>query len=110
MKSFIYTFLLVLIVIFGIAQQLKQDSIQHELIPSDWRPPDLYIGKLDSLHHELIMNRNDTLRLHLTSILWEYYIEIKPDSALYFGKQHLILARKFKLKLDEANALNRIGI
>ncbi len=93
MKSFIYTFLLVLTVNLGTAQQMEQDSIQHKLIPANYSSRDLYIGRLDSLRHELITTNNDTLRLDLANILWEYYIEIKPDSALYFGEQQLILAK-----------------
>lgn len=109
MKSFIYTFLLLFTVIFGTAQQMKPDSMQHESILADYSPREIYIGRLDSLLHELITTSNDTMRLDLTSILWEYYIEIKPDSAVYFGRQNLILAQKLKLKLEEANALSMMG-
>ena len=109
MKSFIYTFLLLFTVIFCTAQQMKPDSMQHESIPAEYSPRDLYIGRLDSLHHEFITSNNDTVRLDLANILWEYYIEVKPDSALYFGEQQLILAKKLKLKLDEAMALNMMG-
>jgi two-component system NtrC family sensor kinase len=109
MRKSLYTFFLVFTVILGTAQQMKPDSMQHGLNPAYYSPRELYIGRLDSLLHELNTSTNDTSRLDLTSILWEYYIEIKPDSAVYFGRQNLALAQKLNLKLDEATALSMMG-
>src|SRR5690349_16646089 len=64
---------------------------------------------IDSLKHELKINQNDTLNLHYFSLLSEAYEETKPDSALYFAKNELILARKLQLRLSEAIALNTIA-
>src|SRR4030095_10236849 len=39
----------------------------------------------------------------------EAYEEIKPDSSFYYSKNQLILARKSKLRLNEAIALNAMA-
>src|SRR5436190_19337218 len=52
---------------------------------------------------------NDTLRMAMARGITFYYIEINRDSALYFADYQLKIARQFKLKLWEADALDNMG-
>ena len=64
---------------------------------------------IDSLKHELEVSENDTLKLLQFILLVEAYEETKPDSSFYYSKNQLILARKLKLRLNEAIALNAMA-
>src|SRR5688572_15779641 len=64
----------------------------------------------DSLQVVLRQNINDTLRMAANRELSLYYLDINSDSALYFIENDLPLARKLKLRLWEADALDLIGI
>jgi signal transduction histidine kinase len=70
------------------------------------------IGQLsvtDSLRQEIKIARNDTLKLILFRSIEEAYLEIKPDSAVYFATQQVDLAHKLSLKLNEADGLCQMG-
>ncbi len=60
---------------------------------------------IDSLKHEVEISENDTLKLFHLILLHQAYEETKPDSALYYAKNELTLARKLKLRLNEAIAI-----
>ena len=64
---------------------------------------------IDSLKHEVETTRNDTMRYVQLEALAQAYLEIKPDSSFYYSKKSLEIARKLKLKLDEARTLGRSG-
>jgi signal transduction histidine kinase len=67
------------------------------------------VHDIDSLKHELEIAQNDTLKLLHFILLAEAYEETKPDSSFYYAKNELTLARKLKLRLNEAISLNRIA-
>ena len=52
---------------------------------------------------------NDSTRMYLGKRLGLYYFEVNTDSSLYFLENELVLAKKLKLKLWEADALCEIG-
>jgi two-component system NtrC family sensor kinase len=64
---------------------------------------------IDSLRHALEIARDDTLKMILSSDLSEDYVEIKPDSAVYFAERQLELARKLHFRLSEARSLDQLG-
>jgi len=64
---------------------------------------------IDSLRHEIEIAQNDTIKIILFSTITDAYAETKPDSAVYFAEQLLMLARKLNLKLNEADALAQMG-
>ena len=64
---------------------------------------------IDSLKHDLEINQNDTLKLYHFMLLSEAYEETNLDSAFYYAKNELTLARKLKLRLNEAIALNAMA-
>ena len=70
-------------------------------------PQDLHY--IDSLKHELEISQNDTLKLFHFILLAEAYEGTKPDSSFYYAKNELTFARKLKLRLNEAIALNGIA-
>jgi tetratricopeptide (TPR) repeat protein len=59
----------------------------------------------DSLRKELLHATADSARYLLNSNLAGYYEETKPDSAIFYGEQGLIIARKNKKQLAIASAL-----
>ena len=59
----------------------------------------------DSLRKELQHATTDSVRFQLNSRLSGYYEERKPDSAIFYGDQALIIARKNKKQLAIASAL-----
>ncbi len=64
----------------------------------------------DSLKKALAQNINDTLRMAANRELALFYLDINSDSALYYIEKDLPLAKKLKLKLWEADALDLLGI
>jgi len=64
----------------------------------------------DSLRKVLDRNINDTLRMLANRELSLFYFDINADSAIYFIEKDLPIARKLKLKLWEADALDLKGI
>ena len=65
--------------------------------------------QIDSLKIELSRTSNDTIRMRISRIMGFHFQEIDRDSSLYFHTQELILARKLKQKLWEADALDQSG-
>ncbi|MDB5231535.1 MAG: hypothetical protein JWN76_2340 [Chitinophagaceae bacterium] len=68
-----------------------------------------YARILDSLKYEITAEKNDTTKLVLNYLLFNYYTELKPDSARYYAEQQLALARKMHSRLDEAMAMDEVG-
>ena len=64
----------------------------------------------DSLRNALNQNINDTLRMAANRELALFYLDINADSAIYYIEKDLPIARKLKLKLWEADALDLIGL
>jgi two-component system, NtrC family, sensor kinase len=68
------------------------------------------VKQIDSLKEEWKHTAdNDTMRMRLSRSFGWYYQEIDRDSSLYFQSIQLKLARKLKLKLWEADALDQGG-
>ncbi len=65
--------------------------------------------QIDSLRTELQHTTNDTMRMRISRSIGVYLQEVNRDSSLYFQTQQLTLARKLKLKLWEADALDATG-
>ena len=66
--------------------------------------------QLDSLKAEWINSiGNDTIHMRISRSLGWYYQEVDRDSSFYFHSIQLNLARKLKLKLWEADALDQGG-
>ncbi len=65
--------------------------------------------RLDSLLRELRHSANDSVRMNLYDQLGWYYAEINRDSALSYFEKQLPIARKLKLEMYEADALNGMG-
>ncbi len=86
-KRICYSFIMLLLVTPGKAQQRN----------------------IDSLRHEKEITQNDTININLLNYLTEAYTESKPDSAFYFAEQLLMLARKLNLKLIEGYAQAQMG-
>jgi len=64
--------------------------------------------QIDSLVH--LREVPDSQRVHaLNQIVWLYAF-YKPDSALYFGKQSIALAREAAFRFGEANAQSNTGV
>jgi len=97
MKPLIKIFLLLLFPAFSKAQQNPY-----------WQEPTR--DQADSFRTAISHENNDTTRMYLYRELGLYYQEVQRDSSLYFFQQHLLIAQKLKLKLWEAEALNRIGL
>ncbi|MFZ9388546.1 MAG: hypothetical protein ACO25B_11765, partial [Chitinophagaceae bacterium] len=64
---------------------------------------------LDSLRKELAHATADSNKFNLYSSLSGYYEERNLDSAIFFGEQALVIARKNKKQLEVASALLRKG-
>jgi len=64
----------------------------------------------DSLRKELNENINDTLRMAANRELALFYFDINLDSAFFYIERDLPLARKLKLKIWEADALDLMGL
>jgi len=66
-------------------------------------------SKLAGLQLQLKNAPNDTARMNTCDGLGWYYAEIDRDSALAYFEKELPIARKLKLRLYEADALNGMG-
>ena len=79
-------------------------NAQHNPYWNNPRPEE--ISKMrTAFNHEV----NDSTRMYLGKRLGLYYFEVNTDSSLYFLENELVLAKKLKLKLWEADALCEIG-
>jgi two-component system, NtrC family, sensor kinase len=65
--------------------------------------------QLDSLGLAIKNATNDTIRMGSSQFLASFYLEINRDSSFFYNKQALLLARKLKLKLNEADILDAQG-
>jgi len=63
----------------------------------------------DSLKRSVLTEKNDTLKLAAFRSMGFYYQDFKPDSGLYFHEQQLVLAKKLKMKLWQADAYSQAG-
>ena len=64
---------------------------------------------VDSIRLVQQRTNNDTLRMAVWMAMANYNFHLKVDSAIYYEEQALALARKLKLKLWEAYALDLLG-
>jgi tetratricopeptide (TPR) repeat protein len=96
MRPFFVFFLLLLLPLFVRAQKILDFALMQK-VPYD---------SLISLLHQAT---NDTLRMDAYRRLGFYYAQRNRDSALYYGEQQLLLARKLKQKFWEGRALSHIG-
>ena len=96
MKQLIRLFFFLFIPVFAMAQQ--------DPFVENWSDT-----QIDSLRMILQSTTNDTMRMRLSRSMQWHYSELNRDSSLYFSLQQLTLARKLKLKLWEADALDGSG-
>ncbi|MEO8771954.1 MAG: hypothetical protein ABI402_17790 [Ferruginibacter sp.] len=96
MKALLKMFFLLFLPAFVIAQQNP--------FVENWSDT-----QIDSLRTELQQTTNDTMLMRISRSLGWYYTEINRDSNLYYQTQQLTLARKLKLKIWEADALDGTG-
>jgi signal transduction histidine kinase len=66
-------------------------------------------GYIDSLKHAVEETRNDTILYIQLDALATTYWETKPDSSLYYSEKALAIARKLKLRLNEAFTMIKKG-
>ena len=63
----------------------------------------------DSLKRSLLKEKNDTLKMAAYRSLGFYYQDFKADSGLYFHEQQVVLAKKLKMKLWQADGYSQAG-
>ena len=97
MKSIIKILLLILLPVFSLAQA---NPLFMQPTPK----------QADSLQLLLKHTNNDTIRMAALRDCVLYYILNNADSAFYFIKQALPLAKKLQLKLHEADVLDLYGV
>ncbi|CAN5439625.1 hypothetical protein BH10BAC2_BH10BAC2_39140 [soil metagenome] len=61
--------------------------------------------QLENLHRVLKNAANDTLRMDAYHKLGVFYDDVNLDSSVYYGEKGISVARKLKLKLNEAEML-----
>jgi len=66
-------------------------------------------GYIDSLKQAVEQTRNDTILYVQLDALATSYWETKPDSSLYYSEKALAIARKLKLRLNEAFTMIKKG-
>ncbi|MEO6548972.1 MAG: ATP-binding protein [Ferruginibacter sp.] len=66
-------------------------------------------GEISSMRTAFDNEANDTTRMYIGKRLGLYYFEVNTDSSLYYIENELLLAKKLKLKLWEADALVNLG-
>ncbi len=96
MKKLIKIFLLCLIPICSIAQ--KDPTWGY-----------VTAQQADSLKRSLITEKNDTLKMADYRSLGFYYQDFIADSGLYFHEQQVVLAKKLKMKLWQADGYSQAG-
>jgi two-component system NtrC family sensor kinase len=68
------------------------------------------LKQTDSLKHQLLLAKHDTIRVLILAELAEAYRYRTPDSALLHGQRSLSLARKIKFSKGEVSALLSISV
>jgi two-component system NtrC family sensor kinase len=68
------------------------------------------LKQTDSLKHQLLLAKHDTIRVLILAELAEAYRYRIPDSALLHGQRSLSLARKIKFSKGEVSALLSISV
>jgi two-component system, NtrC family, sensor kinase len=63
----------------------------------------------DSLKRSLLTEKNDTLKMAAYRSLGFYYQDFIADSGLYFHEQQLVLSKKMKMNLWQADAYSQAG-
>ena len=58
-------------------------------------------SEIDSLRHELVLAKNDTLRMKIYSRLSSKYDDVNLDSAVFYSAKAIEIASKQQLKFDE---------
>ena len=66
-------------------------------------------ANIDSLVHEAMITKNDTIKLIRLIAITRNYAELNPDSSYHYSEISLALARKLQLKFDEGFALQEMG-
>jgi tetratricopeptide (TPR) repeat protein len=84
---------------------MKQFIIVMLLLLPVFTEAQLQKDKLDSLQLALKNAANDTIRMDVSKQLGFYYNSKNHDSTLFYLEQSAFIAKKLKLKLDEAVAL-----
>ena len=94
MRSFVKIFLLCLMPTFLMAQR---------------EPTWGYVTnqQADSLRRSVTTESNDTLKMAAFRSLGFYYQDFIPDSGLYFHEKQLVLSKKLKMNLWQADAYSQ---
>ena len=92
MKSLINIIFLALLTVCGLAQNPIYNT------PSSYQA--------DSMMEALKTSHDDSSRMRIYAELSPYYFNINTDSAVYFGQQSLLIAKKLHQKLWQAYAEN----
>jgi len=66
--------------------------------------------KIDSLKELLIEQHVDSARFNTNILLWRFYLNLKTDSAIFYGSEALEIARDVGNKMYEGRALTSIGL
>ena len=96
MKPILKIFLLSLLPLFSMAQK----DLTWGYVTSK---------QADSLKHSLSTEKNDTIKMAAFRSLGFYYQDIIADSGLYFHEQQVVLAKKLKMKLWQADGYSQAG-
>ncbi|MBZ5858346.1 ATP-binding protein [Flavihumibacter profundi] len=64
---------------------------------------------IDSLQHELVIAKDDTMKMVLYNSISESYAELNPDSSFYYSEQALAFTRRLKFRLEEVLSLGKMG-
>jgi hypothetical protein len=70
----------------------------------------LYAQEIDSLHSLIRQAKASTLKVDYMSSLSRVYRFSNPDSATFWAKQGLLLARKLNYEKGIAKCLNHLGV
>lgn len=63
---------------------------------------------VDSLRYELTLIKDDTSKVRLYSGLVNFYMFSKPDSALFYGYEGIVLAKKLNFREDEVHMMGNM--
>lgn len=60
------------------------------------------LSELDSLHRNIQLAKNDTIRMFAFADIGTYYDDVSIDSSIYYAEKAIALAKQMNLRLDEA--------